>query len=366
MKSVAVTGMGTVSCAGSDSDQLWNAVITGTTGIDNGLGFCKGDRDSLSMSLDSIKQAMHQAGWAGLTKNDGFILATTTGQVNLWEKRMISYLKDGDIDLRNVFSKQALGSILFELTSGLSFNGPKLLVSSACSAATQALGIAALWVSSGKVDRCLVGGVEVLSTLTVEGFRSLQLLSSESSTPFDIHRKGINLSEGAGFLCLERSSPRALGYISGFGFSTDGFHMTAPHPEGRGSYLAMKQALLTARLNPADIDWIHMHGTGSVANDLAEGAAVSALFEKEIPFASSTKGVHGHSLAASGAIESIICLKAIAKQKIPATHGLKNPDPRILIKHVSSACEIPVRHVLKSTLGFGGNNAALVFSGVST
>ncbi len=139
--------------------------------------------------------------------------------------------------------------------------------------------------------------------------------------------------------------------------------MTAPHPEGRGSFRAMKQALTAAQLRPSDIGWIHLHGTGSVANDLAESAAVNALFKNECPIVSSTKGIHGHALAASGAIESIICLKALATNKQPWTYGLENPDPKIQMNHVPQNSRIQCRHVIKNTLGFGGNNAALVLSG---
>jgi 3-oxoacyl-(acyl-carrier-protein) synthase len=224
-----------------------------------------------------------------------------------------------------------------------------------------------MWIRTGKVKRCLVGGAEVLCALTTEGFRSLQLLSTEPATPFDANRKGINLSEGAAFLCLEADASRPLARLSGFGFSTDGFHMTGPHPEGEGSYRAMRDALTKAGLQPHDIDWVHAHGTGSQANDTSEGLAISRLFADENrPYVSSTKWFHGHALAASGALETALVISAMNSQRVLHTRGLKTPDPRVKLKHPEHDIMMPVKHVLKNTLGFGGANAAIVLSHVES
>ncbi|MEQ1875940.1 MAG: beta-ketoacyl synthase N-terminal-like domain-containing protein, partial [Bdellovibrionia bacterium] len=212
----------------------------------------------------------------------------------------------------------------------------------------------------GLVRRCLVGGVEVLSQLTTEGFKSLQLLAENPCKPFDRNRNGINLSEGAAFLCLEASGEKSLADVTGWGYSTDAFHVTSPEPAGRGCFKAMTSALTKAGLDPKDISWVHCHGTGSHANDLAEGPAVRKLFA-DTP-AVSTKSIHGHSLAASGALEAVVCVQALLNGRVPATHGLENPDPAIPLRHVRAAEARPARHIVKNTLGFGGNNAALVFS----
>ena len=267
---------------------------------------------------------------------------------------------------RRAFSHQPLGQLLTGLIGGL--NGTtahRWLVTSACTASTQALALAHMWIRQKKVKRCLVGSVEVLCDLTIEGFRSLQLLSRETARPFDQNRKGINLSEGAAFVCLEGGeSPRGLAKVQGMGLTTDAFSMTSPEPEGRGSIQAMRLALKSAGLEPHQIDWIHAHGTGSPHNDSAEGAAVELVFGPKSPPVTSTKAIHGHLLAASGLLEVIICTQAFKHQTILATSHLQTQDEKIRIKTLREHQKTPLQSILKNTLGFGGANAALVLTKV--
>ena len=266
-------------------------------------------------------------------------------------------------EFENVFQHQPLGSLLEALSQILGFRGRSLLISSACTAATQAIAIGCHWIRQGRVKRCFVGGTEILCDLTVQGFKSLQLLSEIPAAPFDKNRTGINLSEGAGFLCLEAEpGPHPLAVVSGSGLSTDSYHMTAPHPEGRGSLEAMQGALEMAGLQPSDISWVHAHGTGSQHNDLAEGNAIRQLFHGKMPWVSSTKWVHGHALGASGALETILCIEALKNKTILRTAGLKTPDPQIEVPHPSQHLHTNLNHILKNTLGFGGINASLVIS----
>jgi 3-oxoacyl-[acyl-carrier-protein] synthase-1 len=199
--------------------------------------------------------------------------------------------------------------------------------------------------------------------LTIHGFRCLQLLASEQCAPFSSRRGGIQLSEGAAFLCLERAST-GLARLSGAGFSTDAHHMTAPHPEGEGSRKAMQRALRSAGLQPQQIDWVHAHGTGSTHNDSAEAAAIGSLFGNgdAAPWVSATKPIHGHALGASGALEAVVCVEALRHQIVLPTFGLTDPDPALGLRHPPATVPTALRHVLKNTLGFGGANAALVFS----
>jgi 3-oxoacyl-(acyl-carrier-protein) synthase len=178
-------------------------------------------------------------------------------------------------------------------------------------------------------------------------------------------RKGINLAEGAAALCLESGEAakyHALARIAGVGMATDSFHMTAPEPEGRGCKEAIAVALNSSGLTLKDISWIHAHGTGSLHNDLAEGAALCNLFKEAMPPVTSTKSIHGHSLGASGAIETVLCLEALIRQQIIKTAGLEKPDPAIPIHHTSANGPAYLKHILKLTLGFGGTNAALILS----
>lgn len=368
---ISITGAGAISCAGSDLAEFWDNAFRGKSGLDSlGLGQIPGFEDSKELckpallAYRAIQAAMLEAGWSSLGPDDGLIVATTVGQIPLWEKDLTLYISR-QIDEREFGQRivhQSLGSIVEALSDSLDFRGKSMLVTSACSASTQAIGLAAHWIRQGRVKRCLVGGTEVLSKLTIEGFRSLQLLSPQGSRPFDQNRQGINLSEGAAFFCLEPESERSLADVSGVGFSTDAYHMAAPHPEGRGSYEAMRLAIASSGLSPSDISWVHAHGTGSKANDQAEGTAIAQLFGSEGPWVSSTKAIHGHALGASGAIETALCIQALRKQTVLRTTGLSTPDPQIRVRHPQENVAGPLRHIVKNTLGFGGNNAALVLS----
>ncbi len=377
-----ISGIGTVSCAGTSAEALWKNALAEHSGISDGVGILSNTRlaelraqhpraahtsKPILFAFAALTEAMRQAGWDELRDDDGLILATTTGQIPVWEGDMIRFLqhKLSAAELAHALQKQSLGSVTTALAQLLSFRGRSLLLSSACAASTQALALGAQWLARGKVKRVLVGGTEVLCNLTLEGFRSLQLLSPLNSTPFDVNRKGINLSEAAAFICLETATSAKvapLAHLTGYGLSTDGYHMTAPHPEGRGIFAAMQAALHTARLQPDDISWVHAHGTGSRHNDQAEGHAIAQLFKEKQPWVSSTKWVHGHALGASGALETALCVQALLSQNILKTSGLKDPDPAIALKHPPANAPAELKHILKTTLGFGGSNAALVIS----
>jgi 3-oxoacyl-(acyl-carrier-protein) synthase len=269
--------------------------------------------------------------------------------------------------LRLALTAQPLGTLVSEMTRALGQTSHQHLISSACTASTQALALAAEWIRQGKVKRCLIGGIEVLCDLTVQGFKCMQLLSPNIATPFAKNRPGINLSEGAAFVCVEKSGMnRPLAKLSGAAMTMDAYHMTSPHPEGKGCAQAMTLALRNSGLSPSQIDWIHCHGTGSHFNDLSEGLAIKSVFRDHTVPVASTKAVHGHMLAASGILESIICVQALQKQVLLRTPGLENIDPEIPVYHPSKAHEpSKLRHVMKTTLGFGGVNGALVFSEAS-
>lgn len=375
---ISVTGLGVVCSAGLNRDQLWQSALDESSGLgSDGLGTLTPQMSSLyeahpqhrSLSKSAffaqiaIDQAMTQAGWASLNTDDGMIIATTVGQITKWEDQIIRFLRQ-EMDAQSFshfIHEQPLGSITEALRASLAFKGKSLIISSACSAATQAIGLAAEWIKQGRVKRCLVGGTEALCQLTIEGFRSLQLLSRERSRPFDQNRSGINLSEGAAFFCLEKPTERSLVQVIGAGFSTDAYHMASPHPEGRGSFEAMSKALENAKITPNQVNWVHAHGTGSKANDQAEGAAITQLFGSAPPWVSSTKWLHGHALGASGAIESVLCVEAMLHNTVLRTAGLTQPDPLIQIRHPATHQKTSLQYVLKNTLGFGGNNAAIVF-----
>jgi 3-oxoacyl-[acyl-carrier-protein] synthase-1 len=388
-----VTGTGVVCSTGAHVNALWQAAQENCSFIEEGLGkiedaklvafqthpslsffqsqlqfLAQGlpDTKPLYLTLYALSQAITAAGWTEFRDDDGIILATTTGQISTWDKALVQYLhqKIDAESFKKKFRNQPLGTLLEAVCQTTQFPGKRMVIASACSASTQAIGLAHLWLKQGKVKRCIVGGVEVLCDLTIQGFKSLQLMDSDPCRPFDQNRRGINLSEGAAFLCLEAnpSLKDPLAKVSGYGFSTDGYHMTAPHPEGRGSLCAMKSALNCARLSTDDISWVHAHGTGSRHNDESEGKAIHQLFGQNQPWVSSSKGIHGHSLGASGALEAVLCIQSLQHQVILKTMGLQVPDVKISIRHPEQNFSTEVKHILKNTLGFGGVNASLVLS----
>jgi 3-oxoacyl-[acyl-carrier-protein] synthase II len=197
------------------------------------------------------------------------------------------------------------------------------------------------------------------------GFDSLEASTPEKCRPFDRHRSGMVLGEGAAVLALEnlehaqRRGAPVLAEIIGYGISTDNFHITKPDPSGIGPQQAMQRALDNAHISPVDVHYINAHGTATVFNDAAEGNAISALF-KGVPV-SSTKSMMGHSLGAAGAIEAVICLLALQHQFVPANINFMTPDEHLNLNIIANeARPAAVTTVLSNSFGFGGTNASIL------
>ncbi len=321
------------------------------------------------MTISAMEAALADAQWDDAKIQDcGFVFATTTGEVDRWESVLPSF-PECDLsasELSSCIQSQSLGHPIQELRRHFGMKGRFALVASSCSASLQALALALLWIKSGKVHRCLVGSTEIHSDLTRLGFESLRLISKSKCRPFDVNRDGINLGEGGAFLCLERSSPeersqKSWGYLEGAGLSSDAFHPTAPQPEGLGSIKAMSQALQMAKVTAEEIDWVYAHGTGSPSNDQAEGCAIQSLFRHR-PWITGTKGLHGHMLGASGAIESVLGLMSMRENLILPTYQFETLDPKLELNVADRVLKNSVRAFIKNSLGFGGINAAVVFS----
>jgi 3-oxoacyl-[acyl-carrier-protein] synthase-1 len=239
-------------------------------------------------------------------------------------------------------------------------------ISTACSTSLHALGMAKRLIEQNTYDLCLAIGVDALSILTVRGFASLMLIDFSGCKPFDKRRVGISLGEGAGALLV--SSEKALVHlgikplaaVAGWGASADGYHMTAPHPEGEGARLAAIAALAEAGISPAEIDMIATHGTATPDNDLSEINAMRSIFSDLPPFCS-MKRTLGHTLAASGSLEAIFSVCALNDETVPATAGFEEVDEAIGTGP-SLRAERPMKHILKNSFGFGGNNASVVIS----
>lgn len=241
--------------------------------------------------------------------------------------------------------------------------GPAVAVSSACSSSAKAFGSARRMIDAGLIDAALVGGVDSLCLTTLYGFNSLALLSGQPCRPFDAERDGISIGEAAAFGLLTRppdNLPADAILLLGVGESSDAYHMSSPHPEGRGARLAMQAALASAGLAPSDIGYINLHGTATPGNDAAEGRAVAALFGAATP-CSSTKGVTGHALGAAGGIEAVICALALQHDFLPGSVNTRRADPSLDIDYLLDNRRQPVSRVLSNSFGFGGSNCCLAF-----
>ena len=245
----------------------------------------------------------------------------------------------------------------------LRLEGPAMSVSSACSSSAKVFALAKRMLDAGLIDAAVVGGVDSLCATTLYGFHSLGLLADGPCRPFSDDRKGISIGEAAAYLLLERMPDRpdddAI-LLLGVGESSDAYHMSSPHPEGLGARIAMEQALSSAGLGHAAIDYINLHGTATLNNDSAEAKAVASVFGAATP-CSSTKGATGHTLGAAGALEAVICAMAIQHDLMPAGPETGQRDTTMDIQYLASNRRQKVSHVLSNSFGFGGSNCSLVF-----
>ena len=246
--------------------------------------------------------------------------------------------------------------------------GPAVVVSSACSSSAKVFSSARRMLAAGLIDAAVVGGVDSLCLTTLYGFNSLGLISEQACRPFDAQRNGISIGEAAAFALLERvpENPDADAVLLlGIGESSDAYHMSSPHPDGLGARMAMQDALKMAGLQPAEIDYINLHGTATQSNDAAEGKAVAAVFGPSTP-CSSTKGATGHTLGAAGGVEAVICALALQHGLLPAGINTQQLDSTMELDYVLDNREQPLARVLSNSFGFGGTNCSLIFGRADT
>ena len=385
MRGVAITGLGIVSGLGFGPRRHLESLREGRCGlrplslfgltglrpspvgeVDSEPGLKKTpDHRSISLAVNAARQAI------GATTLDGpgvLALGTTTGGIFESEQHYLRHRgQEGSSD-RALLKHHSAGTIADVLAAVLNITAERYTFSTACSSSANAVGFGASLVEQG-APWALVGGVDSLCRLTYCGFHALKLLSHSPCRPFDKDRQGLSLGEGAAFLLLEhedRAKDRGAfvwGYVGGWGCSSDAYHVTAPDPEGHGAAAAMRAALADAAVGPSDVDYVNAHGTATAANDRSEAIALEAVFQSPGPLISSTKGATGHTLGAAGAMEAVIGALSLSSGFVPATVGLKNPDPQLRIRHVPAG-GVPASPavVLSNSFGFGGNNAVLVLT----
>jgi 3-oxoacyl-[acyl-carrier-protein] synthase-1 len=242
----------------------------------------------------------------------------------------------------------------------LQLAGPAFVVSTACSSGAKAYGSAARMMALGLIDAAVVGGIDSLCLTTLYGFNSLELLSSDICRPWDAQRRGLSVGEGAAFALLERDAPTVRAWLLGVGESSDGHHMSSPHPEGAGAADAMRAALAQAGLVPSQVGYINLHGTATPNNDSAEDLAVCHVFGRDTP-CSSTKGATGHTLGAAGGVEAAISMLALEHGLLPGGLNRTEPDTALTARYLDTNLELAPQVVASNSFGFGGSNACLVF-----
>ncbi len=319
--------------------------------------------------LFAAEEAWRQSGWAP-GHSLPVVLGTTSGGMSLGEayyrqtlNTPHSYRRQASRVMHYQTQSQAL-----TLEDYFGFTGPITIIANACASGANALGHAWELIREGHCDRVLTGGYDALSQLVFAGFDSLQALSPTQCRPFDAHRDGLALGEGAAVLTLEtleRAQERhaeILGEIVGYGASLDLHHLTQPHPEGDAALASMAAATRVAALQPEQIDYVNAHGTGTPMNDGAEANAIRRWAGDRVTTlpVSSTKSAIGHLLGGAGAVEAVICLMSLREQWLPPTSTLQAPDPICRFPVVRQPTGAKVEYALTNSFGFGGANATLI------
>jgi len=400
---VVVTGLGILSPIGNTVDDAWSSCIEGKSGItkiDIGLldnpvtigGRLKNFNPSdfldskevrridpfIQYGVIAANQSIEDSGILNsnldLTKV-GVNFGAGIGGIDTIEKNKLLLEERGYKKVSPFFVPGSIVNMISGLVSiKHGFMGPNTSVVTACSTGNHCIGTAARSVAYGEADVMIAGGAEMASTpLSIAGFISARALSlnpdpKTASKPWDLNRDGFVLSDGAGSLVLEeyehakKRGANIYAELTGFGTSSDAYHMTAPPADGRGASLSMSNAISDAQINLSDIHYINAHGTSTPLGDLAETIALKSVFGNSVPPISSTKSMTGHMLGAAGAVESIFCIKSINSGIIPPTINLTDPDPKCDLDYTPlESVEIAVDVAMNNSFGFGGANSTLVF-----
>lgn len=405
-KRVVITGMGCVTPVGNDLNTFWENIKNGQCGIDEITRFdtenfevklaaeVKDFDPSLYMDKKEARRmdlySQYAVAASKMAVDDakldiesidkerfGVIVGSGIGGIGTIEKEHEKMLAKGPkrvspLLIPMIIGNMAAGNIAIQFGA----KGICSTVVTACATGSHAIGEAFNTIQRGRADVIIAGGAEAsITPLSVAGFASLQALNTTSdknraSIPFDAERNGFVMGEGAGILILEsldhalKRGARIYAEIVGYGATGDAYHITSPDPEGHGAARAMIEAMNEAGVKPEEVGYINAHGTSTPLNDKFETAAIKLAFKetaKNVAI-SSTKSMTGHLLGAAGAIEGIVCVKAIEEGFIPPTIGYEKPDPECDLDYVPNVGrKQEIHYALSNSLGFGGHNASLLF-----
>ncbi|MEU8996259.1 beta-ketoacyl-[acyl-carrier-protein] synthase family protein [Streptomyces caniferus] len=401
-REVAVTGLGVISPAGIGARATWDGLLTGrsTAARDPELAGLPVDISCRVPDFDTAALVGRKAAWrldrfvamallaarhavadAGLDPTDwdaarvGVVMGTGTGSMERYVGEFAKLAAGRPLDISPLAITRSVPNMAAaEIALDLTVTGPNFAVSTACASGSSALGIARDLLRSGTCDIVLAGGAEsARHPIPAACFHRMGALSTRTSDPagacrpFDAARDGFVLSEGAAVLVLERPAhaqargarPRA--HLVGYGASCDAYHYAAPDPDGRGAAAALTAALADAGAAPGDIDHINAHGTGTRRNDLAEAKALRSVFPAP-PAVTSLKGALGHAIGAAGAIEAAVTVMSLQRDTVPPTVNHEDTDLDIDLDIVAKVPRTTAQSAAASlSIGFGGQNAALVF-----
>lgn len=393
---VAITGMGIISAIGNNVAENYDALVNERIGItkvsnietihkdeimvgeisftnsqlESQLGLDKDNNYSRTALLGAIaaKEAVKDARITDIKKyRTGLISATSVGGMDMTEKFFYDYLEN-EATQKYIDGHHA-GHSTQKIAEQLGIDQSLVTtISTACSSAANAIMFGARLIKLGRLDRVIVGGSDCLSKFTINGFKTLMILSDTYNTPFDENRKGLNLGEAAAYLVLESDAvvkaenKKVLAYVKGYGNANDAYHQTASSDNGDGATLAMEKALEIGGLRAKDIDYINAHGTATGNNDLSEGRAIIRVFGEDVTDFSSTKAYTGHTLAAAGAIEAVYSILALQNNIIFPNLNFKTQMKEFSIKPQTKLKTKELQTVLSNSLGFGGNCSTVIFS----
>lgn len=406
-KRVVVTGLGVIASLGHNVPDFWASILAGKCGIDRVTLFDPKDHSSQigaevrnwdpAQHMDpkearrndrythfgfcAAKQAVADAK-LDMTKEDadrvGVIIGSGIGGMWTIENQHKVLMERGPRKVSPFMIPALISNMVGGLVAiELGARGPNFGVVSACATATHAIGESLRMIRGGEADVMVCGGAEAsITPLAYAGFCSMKAMSTnnenpqKASRPFDANRDGFIMGEGSGILVLESlehalaRGARIYCELSGYAATCDAFHITQPDPDGKGLSLSMSRALADARVRPDEIDYINAHGTSTPYNDKFETLAIKKVFGEHARkvMISSTKSMTGHLLGAAGGIEAVISVKTIETGEVPPTINLETPDPDCDLDYVPNVKRSAnVRTVMSDNLGFGGQNAALVF-----
>ena len=403
---VVITGLGALAPNGNSVPEYWDALISGTSGIDHITYF---DTENLSVKIAGelsnfnpedyfdkkeirkldpftiyhLISSIEAISNSGINKDNldlnrvGVMIGSGVGGIQTLEEQHGTYKSRGQRRVSPFFVPRMIANIAAgNLAIKYGFKGPNQTVISACASGTDAIGLASRIIQYGDADVMITGGTEASITgLTISGFANIKALSTQNDTPktaskpFDAMRDGFVLGEGSASIVLEeltharKRNANILGELVGYGSTDDAFHITQPSAGGEGAIRAMKNAVLDANLSLNDVDYINAHGTSTPFNDKTESAAITSLFGEHAQKlkVSSTKSMIGHALGASGALEAVACILAINHNILPPTINYKDSDPECNLDYVpNNSQKSEVNIAMSNSFGFGGHNGVIL------